>query len=354
MEMLPELVDPFWENSRPSGGATSFFRLIMSRCDWTEVHLHTENKMKMKCIVCSVSDIWRQILYNWSLSHINYFIAGPIEEIIGSGAASAVAVQTTTEAAVAASGLVTVKVVKHVRKEPVVMGVAKSGLTLKPLGYVRGQSGSLVTKDVEIGGDFIVFEIKGGSAAWTLEVIRGRVSNEDRRSTASSDRQRGQTQLEVSYRGASNLQSKGQGRVKCRQPDMINTSSSGGWQSPLIFMKMKDTAWPMPLNTPKSPHKGPPTGLQTKFLQIQLESHNLLPAGCHQVAEVVILNSTSEIQPAEPGKGKGTQHAAMSDTQLGTATSIGVVRTSQKFVTIMISSKYDNEPATEVVIAKSQ
>ena len=104
----------------------------------------------------------------------------------------------------------------------------------------------------------------------------------------------------------------------------------------------------------KSPHNGLPTGLQTEFLTIQLESRNLLPSGCHQVADVVILNSTSEIQPAEPGKGKGTQHAAMSDTQLGTATSIGVVRTNQQLVTIMISGKFENDPVTEVVITTSQ
>ena len=63
------------------------------------------------------------------------------------------------------------------------------------------------------------------------------------------------------------------------------------------------------------------------------------PSGCHQGADVVILNSTSQIQPAEPSWGKGTPHAAM----LGTATYISLtINCFQLFTDILsIDNKID-------------
>lgn len=178
MEMLPELEHP---KQRPRGdlGETLTASESLSTCCQFWSQFNTERIEKLDCIVCIVSDIWRQILYNWSVSHINHFIAGPIEEIIGSGTASAREMKTITEAAVAADAEPTPNIVHNVREQPVCSGLTQSGLELKSVDNVWRKGQGLDSKNGEISGIGLdVLMCEGGHATRTIEVIMSLVKVE--------------------------------------------------------------------------------------------------------------------------------------------------------------------------------
>ena len=145
MEMLPEFGE-LVQNldlglGRHRGGVASILEQIMSAL--IESQLTTEMMRSDGYIVCIVSDIWRQILYKWLVSHINNIIAGPIEEIISRGTASTSSMQTITETALAANHEEAGGLVNNVRKEPVGASLTEPSLEVKTLADMRRQEVSL-------------------------------------------------------------------------------------------------------------------------------------------------------------------------------------------------------------------
>ena len=94
----------------------------------------TERNEIFDCIVGIDSSTWRQISNNYR-SHLNHFIAGPVEEIVGGGTLRAI-VEAVTEAAVTADKEVTAGAVEDVREEPMLASITESQFELEPIGQV--------------------------------------------------------------------------------------------------------------------------------------------------------------------------------------------------------------------------
>ena len=281
MEMLPEL-GKFVQKldlglGKHQGGAASILEQIMSAL--FESQLTTEMMKSDGYIVCIVSDIWRQILYKWLVSHINNIIAGPIEEIISGGAASTSSMQTITKTAVAANHEEAGSLVNNVREEPVGASLTEPSLEVKTFADMRRQEVSLIAKYVEVS-ELSVLNGGSGNATRALRTVRSLVQVEDGGSAASSGKWRGLTSLEVNYRGRGYLRIIGQCLTRDKYHDLTITSLWRGHTAERTWERIESKSSRRNL---EAADQESPACLQTEQLENQLRITKpltwLLPSG---------------------------------------------------------------------------
>ena len=316
-------------------------------CVLVQIQTQTETMRFDLSIICIEAASWRQIFYKWRESHNNNFIAGLIENLIGSGTSSIGKVETLTKTAVAANAELTSDLVHDMGEEPMSAIIAKSGLKLQSLHHVGGHGESLDTEHTQIRGR--VPASGGGITTGALEVIRGRGQVE------AGGRAPSTMQGRVSYNmqlGASDILPKMELESEkvtiTIQLTSVKRSTSEGEEAQQVIMsraEARDTQRAFPNRAITERRRVPALSelscLQTRSQDTHKESRNLSPDVSHSGTRSVISNHSTQYNPAGPLWGKGTQHAAVSRLQLGKATSIGVAGPT-RFDMVTISAISDD------------